>query len=197
MALVRGGHGKQSIIGLDSCSATSWFILIIAQGSCLACSYLGYQKHSRRLIGTGNIEANRDKLHTLMKNSYLAGIIAGLIGVGGGMVMNPVMLDLGFLAEVATSFSSFVVFFTSSSTTMQFIIQGAVTVQDSIVFLVVSAIGSYVGGNLISMLVQKHQRPSYLIWILFGLLVLSTIIMPTLGVYKIFQTGLIGFEKPC
>ena len=197
MALVRGGHGMTSIIGLDSCSAISWSILVISQGSCFVCSYLGYRKHSRRLTCTGNIEANREKLHTLMRNSYLAGIIAGLIGVGGGMVMSPVMLDLGFLAEVATSFSSFVVFFTSSSTTMQFIIQGAVTVQESLVFLVVSAIGSYVGGSIISAIVQKHKRTSYLLWLLFGLLVLSAVIMPTLGVYKIFLTGIIGFERPC
>lgn len=197
MALLRGGHGMGSLIGLDTCSATSWFILVVAQVSCLACSYVGYLKHSTRLIGRDNQQTNREKLHTLMLNSYLAGIIAGLLGVGGGMVMNPVMLNLGFLAEVATGISAFCVFFTSSATTTQFIIQGAVTIQDSVVFLVVSSIGSYIGGRMISALVERHKRPSYLIWLLFGLLVLATLIMPTLGLYRILQTGILGFEKPC
>jgi uncharacterized membrane protein YfcA len=171
--------------------------LVVAQVICITCSYLGYKKHSTRLIGKENVEENREKLHNLMLNSYLAGIIAGLLGVGGGMVMNPVMLNLGFPAEVSTAISAFVVFFTSSSTTAQFIIQGAVTVQDSIVFLVVSSIGSYIGGNMVSALVRKHKRPSYLIWLLLGFLVMALVIMPTLGVYRIFQTGILGFEKPC
>lgn len=197
MALLRGGHGLKSIVGIDTCSALSWLIYLIAHAICFLCSYLGYQKHLGRLTNSNDPDSSKEKLHTLMKNSYMAGIIAGLLGVGGGMVLGPVMLNLGFLPEVATAISSFCVFFTSFSTTTQFIIQGAVTLQDSIVFLVVSAVGSFIGGSLISKLVEMHRRPSYLIWLLFGLLVLSTIILPTLGVYDILQTGILGFEKPC
>jgi uncharacterized membrane protein YfcA len=197
MALLRGGHGMRSLVGIDTCAPASWVILVVAQAICFGMAYVGYRKHEERLTRSADPEASRQKLHVLLRNSYLAGIIAGLLGVGGGMVMNPVMLNLGFLPEVSTAVSAFCVFFTSSSTTTQFIIQGAVTVQDSVVFLVVSAVGSYIGGNLISKLVEKHKRPSYLIWLLFGLLVIAIAVMPTLGLYRIFQTGILGFEKPC
>lgn len=197
MALLRGGHGLKSIVGIDTCSSSSWVIFCLAHVVCFICAYIAYQKHIDRLTEPFNPHTTKENLHSLMKNSYFVGIISGLLGVGGGIVMNPVMLNLGFLPEVAGALSSFCVLFTSSSTTTQFIIQGAITIQDSVVFLVVSAVGSLIGGYLISKLVEIHRRPSYLIWLLFGLLVLSMIILPTLGVYRIFQTGILGFENPC
>ena len=54
---------------------------------------------------------------TLLSYSYVAGIGAGLLGIGGGMIINPVMIDLGFLAEVSAAISGFSVLWTSSSTT--------------------------------------------------------------------------------
>lgn len=50
-------------------------------------------------------------------NAYICGIISGTLGMGGGIVINPVLVKMGYIPEVAAALSGFVVFFTSSSTT--------------------------------------------------------------------------------
>lgn len=47
----------------------------------------------------------------------MAGCGAGLLGIGGGMILNPIMLELGYKPEIAAVISGFTVLFTSSSTT--------------------------------------------------------------------------------
>ena len=56
MALLRGGHGMDSLIGIDTCSALSWIILVAAHAGCFALSYLAYQKHETRLFGQGQTD---------------------------------------------------------------------------------------------------------------------------------------------
>lgn len=53
MAVLRGGHGMESIIGIGTCSTTSWLILILAHAACFGLSYVGYRKHNERLFGKG------------------------------------------------------------------------------------------------------------------------------------------------
>lgn len=65
-------------------------------------------------------------MKTLLGYSYVSGIGAGLLGIGGGMIINPVMIDLGYITEVSAAISGFSVLWTSSSTTSQFIIAGAI-----------------------------------------------------------------------
>jgi uncharacterized membrane protein YfcA len=205
VALLRGGHGRGSIIGISTCSLHSWSILLIGQICCLGLSIVAYRKHMPRLVnGEDPVEASNSvnyleqNLNYLVMFSYVSGIGAGMLGIGGGMILNPIMLGLGFMPEVASAVSAFSVLFTSSSTTTQFIIQGSISLRDSAVFLVISAIGSIIGALLISHLVKKYRRPSILVWILFILMVLSAVVLPTIGVYRILKIGTaMGFELPC
>jgi uncharacterized membrane protein YfcA len=41
--------------------------------------------------------------------SFFAGILAGLLGIGGGILFGPVMLEYGVLPEVAAATSSFMI----------------------------------------------------------------------------------------
>jgi len=44
-----------------------------------------------------------------------AGLGAGLLGIGGGEILNAVMISIGIHPEVSTASSSFMVFFASST----------------------------------------------------------------------------------
>ena len=76
---------------------------------------------------------------------YLSGIGAGTLGIGGGMILNPILLSMGFEVEVAAAISGYTVLFTASSTTSQFAIAGAINLGQAFVFLIFSAVGSFVG----------------------------------------------------
>lgn len=77
---------------------------------------------------------------------------------------------MGVDTEVAAAVAGFSVLFTSSSTTSQFAIAGAIDISQAFIFLIFSALGSLFGNFIILRAVDKYKRPSILIWILFGIL---------------------------
>jgi len=48
--------------------------------------------------------------------------MAGLLGIGGGLILGPLLLQLNIHPMVSTATSNFLVLFTASSTSIQFII---------------------------------------------------------------------------
>mmetsp|Transcript_11577 Transcript_11577/g.21219 ORF Transcript_11577/g.21219 Transcript_11577/m.21219 type:complete len:88 (-) Transcript_11577:213-476(-) len=54
-----------------------------------------------------------------------AGVSAGLLGIGGGMVQSPLMLEMGMLPEVQRATSATMILFTASSAALQFLAAGA------------------------------------------------------------------------
>ena len=48
-ALLRGGHGRSSVIGISTCSLQSWLILVGGNLACFFCTAVSFRKHSRRL----------------------------------------------------------------------------------------------------------------------------------------------------
>jgi len=139
VAFLRGGHGLVSIIGINFCSTPGWLLFAACQFVCLGCSMVCFWRHKRELLddeGKGPEEYHRKKKNMiiLLFASYGSGIGAGTLGIGGGMIMNPVLLSMGFLTEVAAAVAGFSVLFTSSSTTSQFAIAGAIDINQAFIF---------------------------------------------------------------
>jgi uncharacterized membrane protein YfcA len=57
------------------------------------------------------------QINQIMIICFIGGIISGMLGVGGGIVMAPLMLELGVEPKVTTSTSNFLLIFTSSAGT--------------------------------------------------------------------------------
>ena len=198
VSLLRGGLGFDSVVGIDSCGVGSWSIFVGGQTLCLLCTAISFRKHGDRILGKKYQTENLRKLKSLVRWSYFGGIASGFLGIGSGLILNPVMIQLGFLPEVATSISAFSILITSAASTAQFVVQGALTVRDSAVFVVLSAIGSLIGGKLIIYLIRKFNRPSILVWIIFVMTAASALILPVLGGWRLLQTsGSFTFEGPC
>lgn len=53
---------------------------------------------------------------------FMAGLCAALLGIGGGMIKGPLMLQMGTLPQVAVATSSFMILFTSAATTFNFLL---------------------------------------------------------------------------
>lgn len=197
-SLLRGGPGMNSVIGISSCSYKSWLILLLGQLGCLCITYITFRKHAPRLsqgASSGGIGQNAGMVAF---GSYMAGLISGLLGLGGGMVLNPLFLHLGIHAEVSVTICSFTIVFAATSNTIQFIIQGMLYIADSVIFLVFSGLGAFFGSLLITHLVRKYKKPSILLWILMFMMVSSMILIPAIGIYKMIkQDTSQAFRKPC
>lgn len=70
-------------------------------------------------IGTPETEK---KIWKILLICFIAGIISGMLGVGGGIVMAPLMLELGVNPQTTTTSSNFILIINSSSSFVLFIL---------------------------------------------------------------------------
>jgi len=130
--------------------------------------------------------------------SYFTGIAAGTLGIGGGMILGPFMLGLGMDPNLSTALCGFTVLFTSSSTTSQFIIAGAIHLQHAWVLMFFSLIGSFIGNLILKRMIKKYNKPSLIIWVIFGILSLACLVLPAQTIYNaITKTGAFSFGAIC
>ena len=116
----------------NSCSGTYWLIYLVYLPFALAVTYIVSMKIKREYnyrVSIGYPYNNTD----LKWNSgsifikfpfyaFISGLMAGLLGIGGGLILGPLLLELGLHPLVSTATSNFLVLFTSSSTSIQFIL---------------------------------------------------------------------------
>lgn len=100
---------------------------------------------------------------------FLIGILAALMGVGGGFIMLPVMIYLiGIPTIKAVGTSIFTVVFTSINVTIaQSVLNGTVDLVLAILLLIGSSIGAQLGGRLGRMLRGEQLR------VIFSVIVLA------------------------
>merc|ERR1719270_1174579 len=90
------------------------------------------------------------------------GCFAGLVGVGGGLVFSPFFLVMGMDPAASVATSSTCVLFTSSSTTMQYLLTDRVIMSLALVYGLTCSVASYAGTSLVHILQdQFNGRKSY------------------------------------
>jgi hypothetical protein len=102
-----------------------------------------------------------------------AGFLSGLLGIGGGGIISPLMLLLGFNPKKIAAITAFVVPFSAFSGFVTYWIMGDI---DWILLLVVSA-GGIIGATLGTIFMQKKLNPKAVKKILAIILLLMAIKM--------------------
>ena len=138
----------------------------------------------------------------LCLTGLLAGFIAGVIGIGGGVVLGPILLDLGIHPVVATVTTNMLVLITSSSTTFQFILFKMLNLEYGIFCIIFSALGSYCGTFLVNNYVKKTGKQSFIVLVLFCVVIISAVVLPLssfINIINDYQKGydIFKFESLC
>ena len=119
--------------------------------------------------------------------SLAAGTMSGMLGVGGGMITGPLFLSMGFLPEVASATTGFMLFFTAASTTTQFLLSGHLTPQFYFLQIAIGFTAGFVGAKAIGRVVKKTGRSSIIIFMLGGIICSSSVILTVGGLYKLHE----------
>ena len=99
-----------------------------------------------------------------------AGILAGSVGIGGGLLKVPLILELGISAEFAAGTGSLMVLFTSLSTVTQFVIFQRLQLSMALGFFSIGFLGSLMGSYCSQFLGEGYK----LQMMLAGLILLAT-----------------------
>merc|ERR1719324_992034 len=107
----------------------------------------------------------RHETPTLLKYSgigFIAGILAGLVGVGGGLIFAPAFLGMGLDSSITVATSTFCVLFTSSSTTTQYLLLGRIILSLVPLYAIANIIASLCGTSLV-LLADTYKMPKSMI----------------------------------
>ncbi|CBZ55893.1 conserved hypothetical protein [Neospora caninum Liverpool] len=144
--------------------------------------------------GLGWVSARTVVLYPFL--SLLAGVAAGSLGIGGGLIKGPLLLEIGLNSLSAVTTANFMIFFTSSANALQYATLGRLNFEDSINFFLVAAAAGAVGLMCVTKALKRTKRQSYLTLLLAFTTLLSMVCMLFSFGYHHFRNVVTGKEKP-
>ncbi|CAA7387865.1 unnamed protein product [Spirodela intermedia] len=158
----------------------------------------------RRVILSRGKQDMKWKIHQLFLYcccGILAGIVGGLLGLGGGFILGPLFLELGVPPQVASATSTFAMAFSSSMSVIQYYILGRFPVPYAVYFIILATIAAFTGQHVVRRLIMLLGRASLIIFILALTIFVSAISLGGVGIAnmikKLETKDYMGFESLC
>ncbi|CAH0515318.1 unnamed protein product [Peronospora belbahrii] len=205
-SMAKGGHGTPSIIKLSCGSIGYWMLTVLSFPFFVVVTIHFGIKISRfhtMLQASDYTYAKGDMMwtkHAVLKYPALctlAGVAAGLLGIGGGMIKGPLLIEMGLLPQVSSATSSSMILFTSSATTIQFIVMGTLPVEHALWHGMVGFIAALIGQLGMSYLIKRYRKSALVIFFIAIVIGVSGLVMTVLGIARISEIGFGGFRSFC
>ena len=168
LLIARGRKGAPSILGIRQCSPSYWGVTVLGFCWLLAISILADRRlvrpaavaasaaSSRRPVA-GDVDWDGERAARCLLMSLVAGVVAGLVGVGGGIVLGPMMLELGVLPQVSSATTGTMVLLTSSSAAAVFLLCGLIRTDYALALGVVALSGGFLGKVGVVIIVRRYR----------------------------------------
>jgi len=114
-----------------------------------------------------------------------AGVAAGLLGIGGGMIQGPIFLEIGMEPKCATSATAFSILWTASSSTILWYVSGNIHWQLMVWVFCFGFVSGQIGQHGIDKVIKETGRPSYVIFLLGGIIGTACVAMVVSGAVTI------------
>ncbi|RWR72446.1 sulfite exporter TauE/SafE family protein 3-like protein isoform X1 [Cinnamomum micranthum f. kanehirae] len=158
----------------------------------------------RRVIASNGEEGTNWKVHQLVLYcccGILAGIVGGLLGLGGGFILGPLFLELGIPPQVSSATATFAMTFSSSMSVVEYYLLKRFPVPYALYFVAVATVAAFIGQHVVRKLIILLGRASLIIFILAFTIFVSAISLGGVGISnmigKIERNEYMGFENLC
>ncbi|CAA2961650.1 sulfite exporter family 3-like [Olea europaea subsp. europaea] len=189
-----------------TCSAGYWVVNLLQIPVTLGVSgheAIGLYNGSRKIASKGDAGTNF-KVHQLVTYCFfgvLAGMVGGLLGLGGGFIMGPLFLELGVPPQVSSATATFAMMFSSSMSVVEYYILKRFPVPYALYFFTVATVAAFAGQLFVRKFIIMVGRASIIIFILASTIFFSAISLGGVGISnmigKIERNEYMGFENLC
>ncbi|XP_027346503.1 sulfite exporter TauE/SafE family protein 2-like isoform X2 [Abrus precatorius] len=202
--LLRGNKYGQSIIPMEPCGVGYWILSSVQVPLALVfTAWIVFRKdhhqdqNLKQEVGT-NGPSNK-LIFPMM--ALLAGILGGVFGIGGGMLISPLLLQVGIAPEVTAATCSFMVFFSSSMSALQYVLLGMEHIETALILAIICFVASLLGLLVVQRAIQSYGRPSLIVFSVSIVMTLSIVLMTSFGAIEIWKDYIsgryMGFKLPC
>ncbi|XP_028124797.1 sulfite exporter TauE/SafE family protein 3-like [Camellia sinensis] len=189
-----------------TCSTAYWVLNLLQIPVSVAVTLyeaIGLYKGKRQISSRGHTGTNL-KAHQLIlycSCGVLAGIVGGLLGLGGGFILGPLFLELGVPPQVSSATATFAMTFSSSMSVIEYYLLKRFPVPYALYFVAVATVAAFIGQHVVRKLIIILGRASLIIFILAITIFVSAISLGGVGISnmigKIKQHEYMGFEDLC
>lgn len=107
--------------------------------------------------------------------------MSGALGLGGGAIFNPLLLSLGVQPSVASATGMYMILFSTSGSSVIYIIHKMLNLQFSMWLGFWCSSGSLVGLYILNKIIKRFDRQSPVVFALTIVLALSSLLVPIFG----------------
>jgi len=129
--------------------------------------------------------------------SFITGVLAGCLGIGGGLVLSPLLLELGFYPAVASAISGMAVLVTSTSSLLLYALGDKVYWQFAVILLPCCFMSTLIGKIVIDRIAEKYQKQSIIIWSVSIFIFVCFILLTIEGISELVQDPSFEFSNVC
>jgi len=161
MTVLRGGQGVSLF---STCSWQYWSVTV---GSTVVLLLVGWRFRHPGIS---------------MPKCFGVGVLCAIVGIGGGLVLNPMLLSLGVDAMRSTATVTVMMLMICTSATLTFAMAGSIPMVPVAILSTASFLGSFAGKTLVGWVVSRTGRTSILVFLLASFLTISGLVVVGRGV---------------
>jgi len=190
------GSGDGSIIGVKCGSRAFWILgLGSVPWTCafgLLFRYMLINEHEEKLEANHQFQENDIRWDANSTIKYplictLAGVFAGLFGVGGGIVKGPLMLEMGVNPSVAAATAAQMILFTTSAACVSFEVFGLLEPEYGLTCFAMGIVCTAIGQAGINAYMKAAKRHSPPVLSIGAVMLISTLLVALEAVTKFME----------
>ncbi|KAJ7946848.1 Sulfite exporter TauE/SafE family protein [Quillaja saponaria] len=169
--LLRGNHYARGILPVESCGMGYWLLSSLQIPLAViftACVLLRKERPQDPSLKHQDIDQNRHGHEPSNKLIFplmalITGILGGAFGICGGMLISPLLLQVGVAPKVTAATCSFMVFFSSTMSAFQYLLLGMDHIQIAFIFSIICFVGSVLGLLVVQRAIQEYGSTSLIV----------------------------------
>eukprot|EP00929_Paragymnodinium_shiwhaense_P009466 TRINITY_DN113649_c0_g1_i1.p1 TRINITY_DN113649_c0_g1~~TRINITY_DN113649_c0_g1_i1.p1 ORF type:complete len:562 (-),score=102.59 TRINITY_DN113649_c0_g1_i1:166-1851(-) len=126
--------------------------------------------------------------------AFGSGFLGGMMGLGGGIILGPVLLEVGMHSEAVQATTSLFVFLSSSLATTQFFVTGSLNMlwHYALWYSFLAMAATIVGQRACEIIIRKYKRFSAITLAIAGILLFSLVALTYVGFIQVREDIMMG-----
>lgn len=209
--LLRGGKGLNSIIGVKQCDTldTTIFLMYASLTAVYCLSNNSIVRYEEELKILGKWTRHQDEI--IFSDSFIhkcnilgifIGFISSIVGIGGGMLLNPMLLHFDIPPQVVSFTAMYLIVINKFISLLVFLLSGLMPVSYLVFIGVVLTCAVIVTEIKLGELIKRYKRQSFISFAFSGLMMVALVPVCIAAFEKIFDRrqgdkGLLEFGSYC